>query len=65
MIVVVGVETKALSSSRQWGLWGNAGNMSYRHQVYHAGVCGDMKDNRAGTPDIPEWYITKIEKEPT
>ena len=35
-----------------------------QHQLCHEWVWGDMRDNRPGSFNIPEWHITKSGQEP-
>src|SRR5215468_4568644 len=64
-MVVAGVETKAGSSSKRWGLCGNAGDTDHRHQVCPTWVYGLMRYDNQEARDIPKWYITKMAPEPT
>src|SRR5207245_7432367 len=60
----VWVATKARSSSKRRGLWGNADGVAPRHQVCHKSVYGHMRYNSKESSDIPQRYITKSGHEP-
>jgi hypothetical protein len=55
---------KANSSSKRRCLWGNADDVTHRHQVCHKQVYGRISYNSKELSDIPQRYITKSGHEP-